>query len=84
MQAILGLPNDILGWEKDYTADNPRNAVEILIKGGQKTSTAFEDVLTSHNGLVQFSVHLATAHEIGSWISRQRGLETHNENWHLY
>ncbi|MCJ1228636.1 hypothetical protein MMC12_005297 [Toensbergia leucococca] len=50
---ILGLQNDILGWQKDHLASNPLNAVEVLIRDGWEEDSAFACVLEGHNALVR-------------------------------
>ncbi|KAK4891167.1 hypothetical protein LTR27_010241 [Elasticomyces elasticus] len=61
LQAVLGLENDILGWEKDHQEQNPLNAIEVLISGGEHKSGAFHKVLDAHNDLMR--VYLALAVE---------------------
>jgi hypothetical protein len=53
VQAVLGLQNDLLGWEKDHRTQNPLNAVEVLIRDGVEASDAFSEVLQSHNHLMR-------------------------------
>ena len=56
VQAILGLQNDILGWEKDFQTGNQLNAIQVLIRDGTPASTAFQHVLHTHNQLVRVLV----------------------------
>ncbi|KAI5840521.1 hypothetical protein DFP73DRAFT_633880 [Morchella snyderi] len=57
LQLIMGLQNDILGWEKDFTLSNPLNAIQILILHGATPTTAFADVVETHNELVRQLFH---------------------------
>ncbi|KAK3661715.1 hypothetical protein LTR56_000204 [Elasticomyces elasticus] len=59
LQAVLGLENDILGWEKDHQEQNPLNAIEVLISGGEHKSEAFHKVLHAHNDLMRVYLSLA-------------------------
>ncbi|KAK5677584.1 hypothetical protein LTS10_010156 [Elasticomyces elasticus] len=59
LQAVLGLENDILGWEKDHQEQNPLNAIEVLISGGEHKSRAFHQVLNAHNDLMRVYLSLA-------------------------
>ncbi|CAZ85945.1 unnamed protein product [Tuber melanosporum] len=56
LQLIMGLQNDIIGWEKDHKTKTPLNTVEILIKDGKKPTRALAQVIAIHNKLVE---HLA-------------------------
>jgi hypothetical protein len=58
MQAILGLQNDIIGWEKDHSKGNRLNAIEVLISQGWTSETAYNSVLKSHNKLLRTFVGL--------------------------
>ncbi|KAK5735832.1 hypothetical protein LTR17_007844 [Elasticomyces elasticus] len=59
LQAVLGLENDILGWEKDHQEQNPLNAIEVLISGGEHESGAFHEVLNAQNDLMRVYHSLA-------------------------
>ena len=59
LQALLGLQNDILGWEKDHRQSNPLNAVEVLISHGMPIAPAFHTVMDAHNDLMRLYVALA-------------------------
>ncbi|KAH0542451.1 hypothetical protein FGG08_003122 [Glutinoglossum americanum] len=59
VQAVLGLQNDILGWEKDHQTKNPLNAVEVLIRDGAEAKDAFCEVLQSHNHLMNALLQVA-------------------------
>ncbi|KAK5743291.1 hypothetical protein LTR17_002768 [Elasticomyces elasticus] len=59
LQAVLGLENDILGWEKDNHEQNPLNAIEVVISGGELKSGAFHRVLKAHNDLMRVYLSLA-------------------------
>ena len=54
IQTILGLQNDILGWQKDHLTQNPLNAIQVLIRDGRRgdVADAYERVLEMHNALV--------------------------------
>ncbi|TGZ81634.1 hypothetical protein EX30DRAFT_251685 [Ascodesmis nigricans] len=52
LQTILGLQNDILGWEKDAATNNPLSAIQVLIKQGVHQAIAVNDVIGVHNSLV--------------------------------
>ncbi|RPA93080.1 hypothetical protein L873DRAFT_1707236 [Choiromyces venosus 120613-1] len=56
LQLIMGLQNDIIGWEKDHKTKTPLNTIQILIKEGKKPTKALAQVITMHNELVE---HLA-------------------------
>ena len=68
-QIILGLQNDILGWEKDHLACNPLNAIAVLIRDGYDATAAFEQVLLAHNDLVGRLTKLAgqMKRDVGDW-----------------
>lgn len=53
VQGMLGLQNDILGWEQDVHMGNRLNAIQVLIRDGMSASTAFHSVLRFHNELVR-------------------------------
>ncbi|KAI5853773.1 hypothetical protein BZA05DRAFT_335943 [Tricharina praecox] len=59
LQLIMGLQNDILGWEKDYKTENPLSAIQILIKCGSKPNIAVARVIDTHNELVRRCVQHA-------------------------
>ncbi|KAK5691487.1 hypothetical protein LTR97_011480 [Elasticomyces elasticus] len=59
LQAVLGLQNDVLGWEKDHQEQNPLNAIEVLISGGEHKPRAFHRVMDAHNDLMQVYLSLA-------------------------
>ena len=59
VQAILGLQNDILGWQKDHEEGNALNAVEILIQDGKRPKDAMVQILDAHNDIVQLLLILA-------------------------
>ncbi|KAI9764176.1 MAG: hypothetical protein M1840_008658 [Geoglossum simile] len=59
VQSVLGLQNDLLGWEKDHRMKNPLNAVEVLIRGGMEASDAYSEVLQSHNHLMRVLLRVA-------------------------
>ncbi|PUU74539.1 hypothetical protein B9Z19DRAFT_1068132 [Tuber borchii] len=52
LQLIMGLQNDIIGWEKDHKTETPLNTIQILIKGGKKPIKALSQVIAMHNELV--------------------------------
>ncbi|CAG8978274.1 hypothetical protein HYALB_00010226 [Hymenoscyphus albidus] len=52
-QSILGLQNDLLGWQKDHIEGNPMCCVEILIRNGMGLKEAFAETLGAHNELVR-------------------------------
>ncbi|KAA8912002.1 hypothetical protein FN846DRAFT_773590 [Sphaerosporella brunnea] len=53
LQLILGLQNDILGWEKDFKTENPLSAIQVLIAHGAKPQAAMLRVINTHNELVR-------------------------------
>ncbi|KAG0643342.1 hypothetical protein HOY80DRAFT_463053 [Tuber brumale] len=53
LQLIMGLQNDIIGWEKDHKTKTPLNTVQILIKDGKKPMRALAQVIAIHNELVE-------------------------------
>lgn len=53
VQSILGLQNDLLGWQKDHVEDNPMCCVEILIRYGKGLEKAFAETLGAHNEIVR-------------------------------
>jgi hypothetical protein len=53
VQAVMGLQNDLIGWQKDHTEGNQLNAVEVLIRQGYSREEAFAETLSAHNNLVQ-------------------------------
>ncbi|KAI5820136.1 hypothetical protein BZA77DRAFT_240289 [Pyronema omphalodes] len=53
LQIIMGLQNDILGWEKDFKQKNPLSAIQVLIANGSKHSSAIGRVVNAHNELVR-------------------------------
>jgi len=59
VQSVLGLQNDLLGWEKDHKTKNPLNAVEVLIRDGIEASDAFSEVIQSHNHLMRVLLQVA-------------------------
>jgi len=58
LQAVLGLQNDILGWEKDHKQGHPLNAIEILISHGMPMMDAYQTVTDAHNDLIRILVAL--------------------------
>jgi len=59
VQAVMGLQNDLLGWQKDHTQGNPLNAVEILIRQGFLEEEAFVEVLSAHNDIIHSLLYLS-------------------------
>lgn len=53
VQAVCGLQNDIVGWEKDHAERNPLNAIEILLFRQTPKREAFSSAVRSHNLLMQ-------------------------------
>ena len=49
---ILGLQNDVLGFDKDYATGNPLSAVQLLIRDGMDKQTALLRIVGHHNKLV--------------------------------
>jgi hypothetical protein len=74
MQSILGLQNDIIGWEKDHKAGHKFNAVEILVNKGILPVQAFDKVLSSHNDLMKLFVSLRKQYMKDIIHSRQESL----------
>lgn len=85
IQAILGLQNDLLGWQKDFQTDNPLNAVQVLIRDGGSAHTAYKAVLQMHNSLVRTLVHRANL-AFGYSLRRdtQEGKFHDPKAWELY
>ena len=52
VQLIMGMENDIFGWEKDHKLDNQLSAIEIPLSQGMNAQQAFTSALQVHNGLV--------------------------------
>ena len=49
---ILGLQNDLLGFDKDFSTGNPLSAVQLLIRDGMDKKKALVRVAGHHNRLV--------------------------------
>ncbi len=49
---ILGLQNDLLGFDKDFSSGNPLSALQLLIRDGVDKKKALLQILTLHNRLV--------------------------------
>lgn len=49
---ILGLQNDLLGFDKDFATGNPLSAVQLLIRDGMDKKKALVTVVGHHNRLV--------------------------------
>ena len=49
---ILGLQNDILGFDKDFSSGNPLSAVQLLIRDGMEKKKALLRIVGHHNRLV--------------------------------
>lgn len=49
---ILGLQNDILGFDKDFSTSNPLSAVQLLIRDGMDKKKALLRIVGHHNRLV--------------------------------
>ncbi|KAF6240471.1 hypothetical protein HO173_001139 [Letharia columbiana] len=49
---ILGLQNDILGFDKDFSSGNPLSAVQLLIRDGMDKKNALLRIVGLHNRLV--------------------------------
>ncbi|KAH0559593.1 hypothetical protein GP486_003887 [Trichoglossum hirsutum] len=77
VQAVLGLQNDLLGWEKDHRTRNPLNAVEVLIRDGVEASDAFSEVLQSHNHLMRVLLRSARQLMISSTEMHGAGFVAH-------
>ena len=50
---ILGLENDLLGFEKDHKKHNPMCAVQVLMREGRGIGEAYQRTLDLHNVLVR-------------------------------
>ena len=50
---ILGLQNDILGFDKDHIVDNPLSAVQLLIREGFPKKKALTRIVSVHNRLMK-------------------------------
>ena len=53
VQVVMGLQNDLIGWQKDHTEDNHMNAVEVLIRQGYSREDGFTETLAAHNDLMR-------------------------------
>lgn len=49
---ILGLQNDLLGFDKDFSSRNPLSAVQLLIRDGMDKKAALLRIVRHHNRLV--------------------------------
>ena len=49
---ILGLQNDLLGFDKDVSSKNPLSAVQLLIRDGMEKREALLRIVGHHNRLV--------------------------------
>ena len=49
---ILGLQNDLLGFDKDFATGNPLSAVQLLIRDGMDKKKALVRIVGHHNRLV--------------------------------
>ena len=49
---ILGLQNDVLGFDKDFATGNPLSAVQLLIRDGMDKKKALGQIVRHHNRLV--------------------------------
>ena len=49
---ILGLQNDILGFDKDFVSGNSLSAVQLLIRDGMEKKKALLRIVSLHNRLV--------------------------------
>lgn len=50
---ILGLQNDILGFDRDHAGENPLSAVQLLIRDGWTKKKALMQIVDHHNHLVK-------------------------------
>ncbi|CAD6572154.1 MAG: hypothetical protein ASARMPREDX12_004970 [Alectoria sarmentosa] len=53
LSLILGLENDVLGFDKDHTAKNPLSAVQLLIRDGWTTKRSLLRMAHYHDSLVK-------------------------------
>lgn len=53
LSLILGLENDVLGFDKDHTANNPLSAVQLLIRDGWSRKRSLLRIADHHNSLVK-------------------------------
>lgn len=49
---ILGLQNDVLGFDKDFASGNPLSALQLLIWDGMNGKKALLRLVNHHNQLV--------------------------------
>ena len=49
---ILGLQNDLLGFDKDFATGNPLSAVQLLIRNGMEKKKALLRIVGRHNRLM--------------------------------
>lgn len=59
LQLIMGLQNDILGWEKDAATENPLSAIQIEIAQGRSARVALTHTVRTHNELVKHCMKYA-------------------------
>lgn len=67
---ILGLQNDILGFDRDHAGENPLSAVQLLIRDGWTKKKALMQIVDHHNHLVKEMV-MARNHFRGSKAEEQ-------------
>ncbi|KAI9891535.1 MAG: hypothetical protein M1814_002658 [Vezdaea aestivalis] len=72
-QAVLGLQNDIIGWDKDVQKSNQLNAIEVLVRNGLSRQEAFREMMDLHNKLVS----------MGSTVALSSGKKS-RQKWTLY
>jgi hypothetical protein len=58
LQSVLGLQNDIIGWEKDHRQSHRLNCIEILIGSDDPPRHAFRAGLDAHNELLMLFLAL--------------------------
>ena len=85
VQVILGLQNDILGWEKDHQTNNLLNSIQVLVRDGIAPDAAFIHAVDSHNLLVRDLTHRAslTIGRLGTLLPKQEHL-LRRRMWAVY
>ncbi len=84
VQAVLGLQNDIVGWEKDRQTNNQLNSVQVLIRDGIPAEVALAQVIQWHNQLVTGLVMEVAFRAVGphGGLDVRDGMQ--HDNWVLY
>ena len=86
VQCIMGIENEIFGWEKDHANSNPLNVVEILIEQGFSALAAMNDAIEVHNVLTDRILELAEVLKKKMSLEEDRNHTGNylNEKWSRY